>query len=131
MDGSGERRWSPVARRIRWDDKEIADKLTKSEKRMRAFIYASCAYHARRGQAYAKKYAKWTDRTGNARGSLTGRPYKRGNRTGFVIFGAMPYQPWLEIRFSGRYAVIAPTIHHEGPELMKTVSHMYAAVFGK
>lgn len=120
-----------MAKNIKWDD-EIGPKLVKAEPRLVAFLYASCAYHARRGQTFARKNAKWTDRTSNARNGLFGKPFKDGRKKfGLVIFGTVTYQPWLEIRFSGRYAIIGPTIRHEAPELMQTVSTAYATIFGK
>ena len=117
-------------RKITWDDKELSDKLLGSEKRLRAFVYASCAYHGRRAQRWGRKNAKWTDRTSNARNGLFGKAFKRGDVTGFVFYGTVTYQPFLEVRFSGKYAIIGPTIRQEAPELMKTVSKGFDVVFG-
>ena len=115
---------------INWDD-SITPKLAKADTRAKAFLFTAAKYHARRGQTYARENAPWKDRTSNARNGLVGQGFKDRNIFGFVIAGTVTYQPFLETRFSGRYAIILPTLKHEGPEFMKTASRMLEAVFGK
>ena len=80
-------------------------------------------YHAPQVESYAKRNAPWHDRSGNARGRLTavsetptGGPYK------IILAHGVPYGIYLEVRWSGRLGIVNPTISHEGPEVMKTIS---------
>jgi len=34
-----------------------------------------------------------------------------------VVYHTMPYGLWLEVRWSGRYAIIGPTMLHIAPQL--------------
>jgi hypothetical protein len=121
-----------MANRVTWDDRAIVKTLNSITPKMDAFIYATCQYHASGAQTYARKNAKWTDRTSNARNGLFGKALRdrAGGRYGIVVFGTVNYQPWLEVRFSGRYAIILPTIQDRGPKLMKTLEKGFATIFG-
>lgn len=72
---------------------------------------------------YAKQNAPWTDRTGNARAGLfsKARAVNGGESFELIVAHSMSYGLWLEIRFSGKYAIIQPTIDHIGPILMKRI----------
>lgn len=58
---------------------------------------------------YAQLTAPWTDRTGNARRTLTGVSGMNGQKCEAVIAGQMPYSPNLELSYGGRYSVLYPT----------------------
>jgi hypothetical protein len=55
--------------------------------------------------------APWHDNTGNARAGLfaqhDAQPMVLHTLT---LYGTMPYTIWLEVRWSGRYAIIGPTM---------------------
>jgi hypothetical protein len=69
-------------------------------------------------EGYARTNAPWVDRTGNARNGLfvnhekTPMVFHR-----LVVYHTMPYGIWLEIRWSGRYAIIGPTMFNVAPQL--------------
>lgn len=71
-------------------------------------------------QDYARSTAPWTDRTGNARNGLFAQ--KQGTiasgSTEIRLYHTVPYGIWLEIRWAGQYAVIYPTVVHEGERIM-------------
>lgn len=73
-------------------------------------------------ETYMRFNAKWTDRTGNARNGLrathVANPMVRHE---LIVFHTMPYGIWLEVRWSGKYAIIAPTLQVIGPDLMRRV----------
>jgi len=90
---------------------------------------AAAHYHSARAQGYARANAPWTDRSTNARNGLFAKVNRRGPGSyQIVLFHTMPYGVWLEIRWSGRYAIIRPTIDHEGPEVMRTVSQLFGSM---
>lgn len=64
-------------------------------------------------ETYARGNASWTDRTGNARAGLMAKHTGEAMRWHeLVIYNSMSYGIWLEVRFSGRYAIIGPTMAH-------------------
>lgn len=69
-------------------------------------------------ETYARTNARWTDRTGNARAGLfaehDAEPMVVHRLT---VYGTMPYTYWLEVRWSGRYAIIGPTLLHIAPTM--------------
>jgi hypothetical protein len=73
-------------------------------------------------EEWMRTNAPWTDRTGNARSGLssTTEHEPKVHHT-LVLFGRVPYQIWLEIRFAGRYAIIIPAILDQGPKMMRTM----------
>jgi hypothetical protein len=78
-------------------------------------------YEAPQVQSYMRTNAPWTDRTGNARQGLFAKPESEGFLHKITCFGSVPYQIWLEVRHSGRYAIIGPTIKKEGRRVMRDV----------
>lgn len=75
------------------------------------------------GTAFAKINAPWTDRTGNARAGLHSdvQVLDQGRTFELIIAGSVFYQIFLETRFSGKYAIIMPTINHIGKLLMDRI----------
>lgn len=69
-------------------------------------------------ETYARTNAPWTDRTGNARGGLFAQHDKEPMvKHELTIFGTMPYTFWLEVRWSGKYAIIGPTMVEIAPQM--------------
>lgn len=74
-------------------------------------------------ESYARTNAPWTDRTGNARNGLfvdhqsTPMVFHQ-----LVVYHTMPYGLWLEVRWSGRYAIIGPTMFNVAPQLAIVVA---------
>jgi hypothetical protein len=67
---------------------------------------------------HARTNAPWHDNTGNARAGL----FAQHDKTPMVehtltIYGTMPYTFWLEVRWSGKYAIIGPTMLEIAPNL--------------
>lgn len=73
-------------------------------------------------ETYMRENAPWTDRTGNARNGLRAvheaEPMVHHD---LVVFHTMPYGLWLEVRFSGRYAILFPTLKAIAPDLMERI----------
>lgn len=74
-------------------------------------------------ETYARTNAPWHDDTGNARNGLMATHLKQEMvEHQLVIYHTMSYGYWLEVRWSGRYAIIGPTMVHMGQELAKMVA---------
>jgi len=116
--------------RIVWDDAALINKLKIAPARAGAALTAAVKYHQPRAESKMKSGAPWTDRTGNARSSLFTSPeISPGHSYGFVLGHGVSYGIWLEVRWSGRYATVVPTIQSEGPEFMKTCSQLFSKMW--
>ncbi len=74
----------------------------------------------------AKNNAPWVDRTGNARQGLNGFA-EDVSQTIVEIYLAhkMDYGVWLELKNSGRYAVILPTIEAHYQPIMNMLNQVF------
>ena len=73
---------------------------------------------------FAKLNAPWTDRTTNARNGLhaqVGSP-DQGKSFELILAHSVFYGIYLESRFSGRFAIIMPTINYIGGLLITRIS---------
>jgi len=71
---------------------------------------------------FAKRYAPWTDRTGNARRSLKGFCEARQDRAVYIgVLGGMPYSPDLELGYGKRYAILVPTVEGYAPKMIDKI----------
>lgn len=82
-------------------------------------------------EGWMKENAPWTDRTGNARATLrTTTEHEAKVHHTIWLFGGVPYQVWLEVRFAGRYAIIGPAIVDQGKKLMGTFTKIIERLNG-
>jgi hypothetical protein len=88
-------------------------------------------YWDSRVESAAKINAKWTDRTTNARNGLIAASGKEGGVHYIVLAHRVPYGLWLEIRWSGKYAIILPTLNVYGPKVMQTFEKLLDGYKGK
>lgn len=113
------------------DDKALMAKISGAEGRAKQFIHATMEYHARSTQAYARRNARWTDRSSNARGGLIAVTEAHGKLWRISISHSVTYGIWLEVRWGGRYGIIRDTVNHEGPLVMSTLTRGFNSnVFG-
>jgi len=79
----------------------------------------------------AKRDAPWTDRTGNARRTMTGFVTCENDNVLVVgVAGHMHYSPDLELRHGKRYAVLVPTVDRYAPTILQTVAKAVLAQGG-
>lgn len=71
--------------------------------------------------AYAQENATWADRTGTARQGIEASVEEDKKKPSLYLYHTASYGLWLEIRWSGRFAIIMPTIEAKGPDLMKEI----------
>lgn len=114
---------------IVWQDRALLNQLETFNVRADRAITATMAYHASQASAYAKRNAPWSDQTSNARNGLFARAERDRPKYRIVIGHSVPYGIWLEVRYSGRYQIIRPTVDREAVELMKTISLLYSRLF--
>ena len=105
-----------------FDDRLLTAKLLMIDAKAMTAIAAVMAYRAPSVVAYAKQHAPWTDRTSNARNGLYATAERGGDSFRIVLGHGVPYGIWLEVKNSGQYAVIKPTIQNQGPVVMGALS---------
>lgn len=76
-------------------------------------------------EAYAKENAPWQDQTGEARDGLTAEAISSFVVPSIVLYHTVDYGIWLEVKNSGEYAIIIPTLEQMGPEVMARVSELF------
>jgi hypothetical protein len=91
-------------------------------------VAAVVDYRGDRAIAWMRTKAKWTDRTGNARQTLSAHAEHKVYANGFEheihLYGGMPYQIWLEVRHAGKFAIIGPAVKYQGLALMKQLTSL-------
>lgn len=101
-----------------WEDRGLADGVNNGAKRVNERVMLTLERYAPEIEGYMKVNAPWTDQTSNARNGLAARAFNEGHARGIVLYHQVPYGIWLEVRFSGRYGIIGPTIEEYGPRVM-------------
>lgn len=112
-----------MARRGVFDFDSLTPGLRKVMPRLDAGVGLAFDAMEPKAESYARQNAPWTDRTGNARAGLFAKHQATPMvEHRLVVYHTMPYGYWLEVRWSGRYAIIGPTIFHTAPELAQLVT---------
>lgn len=110
-----------------WVD-SLTPRLILAEKVAKRAIIATAERYAGIAESEAKANAPWTDRTGNARNGIGSAVYEEGDQIVLALYHQVPYGIYLEVKSSGKYAVIMPTINDIGPRLMKTLNQIMGAL---
>ena len=79
---------------------------------------------------YAKQNAPWEDRTGDARDGLDVEVEWQGHVVVWTMFHTVDYGLYLETRWSGRYAIIMPTLEQFAPRVGNGLSEFGDADYG-
>jgi hypothetical protein len=97
--------------------------MPQTERRMVALT----EYFATKVESVARQNAPWTDRTGNARQGLFTKTFHEPFKSHAIVLAhSVPYGIWLEVRWSGKYAVIDPTIQSQGRAMMAALETIFA-----
>lgn len=108
--------------KITWDNADLLQSLEDGDKAVEDAVMSVLEYQAPIVENYMKQNAPWNDQTGNARQGLRAEAYDLGGgEKGIILYGQVPYQIWLEVKYSGRDAIIVPTIQVMGPQVMQAL----------
>lgn len=107
---------------------DLGPALKQAEGKMYAALAATMEMNKSKVQSAARQNAPWTDQTSNARNGLFADTYQDGTSRGIVLYHTMEYGPWLELRWSGRYATINPTVRQMGPLVLASVREVLRRV---
>lgn len=110
-----------MAKRVIISD-TIRPRLEKLDPQMREAIHMIFDYWKLTAESEMKAGARWTDRTGNARAGLISDVESQENQWTLYFASMATYGIWLEIRWSGKYAIVGPTMNSIGPKLAKMIA---------
>jgi hypothetical protein len=106
---------------IEWKG-DLTGNLQTLGARTKARMVATARYVAPQIQSDMRSNAPWTDRTGNARNGLFAVTQTSTNAVAIVLYHSVPYGIWLELRWSGKYAIITPSLAKWGPKFFKLLA---------
>lgn len=109
-----------------WKTDTLSGNVARLPKKVERAVVGATEYGATRAQAYAKTNAKWIDRTANARQGLRAFAVHEPGRSTVIIAHGVSYGIWLEVRFSGRYSIIGPTLAYTGPLVMRLLGNLFS-----
>ncbi len=119
---------------LTWTSDTLTANLATASDRAVQYLARTTEYYSYRSETFAKSKAKWTDRTGNARGSLSGTYTANigmnSARFEITISHGMPYGIWLELRWNGKFAIINKTVENQGKAFFDTANKVMAKMFG-
>jgi hypothetical protein len=111
--------------KLTWTNTDLLDRLADGDKKVNDAVMAVLERKAPDVEAHMKINAPWTDQTGNARSGLRAEAYDLGDeQKGIILYHQVPYGIWLEVKYSGKYAIINPTIEVMGPEVMAALESL-------
>jgi hypothetical protein len=103
---------------------DLAADVADYGRRLLDAIRELAAFFAARIEAWARKNAAWTDRTGNARSGLTGRAIPTATGAIVVLFHAVSYGIWLELANAGRLAIVLKALQTHHPEIVSALRRL-------
>jgi hypothetical protein len=138
---------------FKFDATDLLDKLAKNgevNRKMKAAAGVYCDSAGKKMAGEAKKNAKWTDRTGNARQTIDGGfKWQDEDKCAAYVAGNMDYSPYLELAHAkgtsgdagvsmevapsfeqlelgneGKYAVLRPTVRKLTPEFVNGMAKL-------
>ena len=107
------------------DTAKIKGRLAQLDKETEQALALAFDMQASMSTAYMKQNAPWTDRTGAARNGLHAVPAHRTGRYELLLAHAVSYGIWLEVKYSGRDAIILPSIRVAVRELESRINGMW------
>lgn len=109
---------------IDWDDHGLLAGLIGVEPYVKYQMRSVAEKINSEGISYMKNNAPWTDQTGAARNGLNGQVFSDDDGVAIVFYHSVFYGIFLELKNSGKYAIINPTIQVMGPKAIQMMEHI-------
>lgn len=102
----------------------LAKSIAAHDLKVKRVIAGQFKYAESEATTFAKLNAPWTDRTGNARSGLHAKMnvINQGEAFELIMAHTVNYGIWLEVRFSGKYAILMPTLNYIGDQLISRIA---------
>lgn len=104
---------------ISFETSDVLNRLDSMQARTRASLEIIARSAASAMENYAKRNARWTDRTGNARQRLKGSIRWDDEALLVVISHNVDYGMWLELCNEKKYAILKEALNSQAPQLMQ------------
>lgn len=103
---------------------KLANAIEQHDRKVKRVIAGQFLYHRDVATSFAKQNAPWTDRTGNARSGLhsTVNVIEQGKAFELLVAHTVYYGIWLEVRFSGKFSIIMPTVNYVGALMLERIA---------
>ena len=113
--------------------KGLADAYRNHPEKCIRALYATSSIIASDLEAKARKNAKWTDRTGQARRSITGSSEANGTTIsikleGYATNDNKEYFQYLEFAKQKKYAILEPTIEENKDEVINRYAKTFKSI---
>lgn len=107
--------------KVEFEENDILDGLDKVLSKTEAVLRVYADSVAKKMEASAKTNRPWTDRTGDARRTITAFAKHASNRSKIRITlqDGVYYGKYLEYCNGGKYAIIEPTVDKEAPNIVE------------
>jgi type II secretory pathway component PulM len=119
-----------IRARFGWDPgaspSDLAAGARDYRDRLLTAILDLARFFAAKVEAWARRNARWTDRTGNARSGLTARALPIATGAVIVLFGTVGYQVFLELANAGRFAIILKALEAHHADVMAALRRLVA-----
>lgn len=104
---------------------KLAQAIQQHDLKIKRMIAGQFLYARGEAVKFAKLNAPWTDRSGNARAGLFSevKAIDGGNSFELYLAHSVFYGIWLEVRFSGKYSIIMPTLNYIGEQLIQRIAN--------
>ena len=111
--------------KFRYRDGELKRNIKNLERKVDMAVRMIVDVNASRGEGRMKEQAPWTDRTGAARAGLHTATSHSPSKHTILFSHTMEYGIWLEVKNSGEYEIIMPTVRSQGKKLMEDLNHLF------
>lgn len=110
---------------LKFDTSGLASALTLLQGRAEEAVRMYAETAAKKLQSEAQREARWSDRTGAARGRLRGYTEPRPSAIRIVLAHGVDYGIWLELAKEKRYAIIQPTIELKSVDVFRGLDGLF------
>lgn len=107
-----------------WEGDLTEQRIQQMGPMIKRAMVAAASRTAPQAEGWMRSNARWIDRTGNARNGLRATTQISTNQVAVVLSHSVPYGIWLEVRWSGRYAIIEPAINEFAPRMIALVGRL-------
>ena len=117
--------------RIRWRKGEIGAmkiKMRNIDEKAKTAIAAIVDRQGAIGEGRMKTGAPWSDITGAARNGLHVNAQHSPGGHSLTFAHSVHYGIWLEVKNSGKYEIIMPTVRATGQAIMQDMDHLFGKI---
>lgn len=113
------------SRGFHWKSEALFRNVHDFPKALDRAVTSATEYGATFGESHMRANAPWTDRTGAARATLSATAsHNPGKSHSIILSHGVHYGIWLEVKHSGRYAIVVPSLTVVGRKVMGLIDDL-------